>query len=158
MFSTEIIVPTVIVVASVGGYFIYRRYQSMWEPPKGPLVVPVRVITLEQLREFDGSNGKDCYVAVKGVVFDVTRNLASYGPGAGYSNLAAKDASFVMRTQNPIPPNHVVKLAEVLKWSPGPCRHFQPCQDLILRKGPLAYYNEAFWRLWEVLMENWISL
>lgn len=33
------------------------------------------------------------FVAIKGIIFDVTRNSASYGPGQGYSVFVAKDAS-----------------------------------------------------------------
>lgn len=33
------------------------------------------------------------YVAVKGTVFDVTRNKEKYGPGESYSVFLAKDAS-----------------------------------------------------------------
>ena len=32
-------------------------------------------------------------MAIKGVIFDVTRNTASYGPGKGYNVFVGKDAS-----------------------------------------------------------------
>ncbi len=47
--------------------------------------------TLQELREFDGTNGKPVYIALKGQVFDVS--AGPYGPGGGYSFLAGKDAS-----------------------------------------------------------------
>ncbi|KAK2034634.1 cytochrome b5-like Heme/Steroid binding domain-containing protein [Colletotrichum caudatum] len=50
-------------------------------------------ITLEELAKADGSdpNGKT-YVAIKGIVYDVTGNKA-YQPGGSYNVFAGKDAS-----------------------------------------------------------------
>ncbi|PSS06864.1 hypothetical protein PHLCEN_2v3522 [Hermanssonia centrifuga] len=50
--------------------------------------------TVEQLKEFDGSNAeKPVYVAIKGTVFDVTRKRETYGQGGSYNIFAGKDAS-----------------------------------------------------------------
>lgn len=50
--------------------------------------------TAEQLKEFDGTDaGKPVYVAIKGIVFDVTSNRQQYTPPQGYSVFAGKDAS-----------------------------------------------------------------
>lgn len=65
------------------------------EPPK-PLGKPgTRAFTLEELAEYDGAGDRDCYLSVKGVVYDVTAAKEMYGPGGGYSIFAAKDASVV---------------------------------------------------------------
>ena len=40
-----------------------------------------------------GIKNEKIYVAVKGTVFDVTRNQESYGPDKGYHVFAGKDAS-----------------------------------------------------------------
>jgi predicted heme/steroid binding protein len=40
-----------------------------------------------------GVQNPKVYVAIKGVIFDVTRNSASYGPGKGYNVFVGKDAS-----------------------------------------------------------------
>ncbi|QSL65513.1 hypothetical protein MERGE_002826 [Pneumocystis wakefieldiae] len=51
-------------------------------------------ISLAYLSQCDGSNEDfPIYVAIKGTVFDVTSNKASYGPGGGYHVFAEKDAS-----------------------------------------------------------------
>lgn len=74
-----------------------------------PLSTPY---TVEQLAVFDGMpryyhdlnitfanilllgvQNPRIFVAIKGTIFDVTRNAASYGPGKGYSVFVAKDAS-----------------------------------------------------------------
>ncbi|CAG8532569.1 7032_t:CDS:2 [Acaulospora colombiana] len=50
--------------------------------------------TLEELSKFTGSNEKEpIYVAVKGIVFDVSENRQSYGPGGNYHIYAGKDVS-----------------------------------------------------------------
>ncbi|RPB27911.1 putative progesterone binding protein [Terfezia boudieri ATCC MYA-4762] len=51
-------------------------------------------ITVEELAKADGSNPTTpIYIAIKGTVFDVSRNRASYGPGGAYHVFAGKDAS-----------------------------------------------------------------
>ncbi|KAI8914935.1 hypothetical protein PhCBS80983_g05158 [Powellomyces hirtus] len=52
------------------------------------------VFTPASLAEFDGKDDKkSVYVAIKGTVFDVTKNRSSYCPGASYHMFAGKDAS-----------------------------------------------------------------
>ncbi|KAI0911317.1 cytochrome b5-like heme/steroid binding domain-containing protein [Ustulina deusta] len=50
-------------------------------------------ITLEELAQADGSEGRKAYVAIKGKVYDVTGNKAYEQPGGSYSIFAGKDAS-----------------------------------------------------------------
>ncbi|KAI9282202.1 cytochrome b5-like heme/steroid binding domain-containing protein [Sporodiniella umbellata] len=58
------------------------------EPPK------TTPITVSELRKYDGSDPSlPIYVGIKGDVFDVSKNTASYGPGAGYNVFAGKDSS-----------------------------------------------------------------
>ncbi|KAL2758642.1 hypothetical protein ACRALDRAFT_1075146 [Sodiomyces alcalophilus JCM 7366] len=49
-------------------------------------------ITKEELAAADGTNGGKSYVAIKGIVYDVTGNQA-YQPGGSYHVFAGKDAS-----------------------------------------------------------------
>ncbi|KAH8118964.1 progesterone binding protein [Phellopilus nigrolimitatus] len=50
--------------------------------------------TLEELKEFDGSDAKKpIYVAIKGDIFDVTKKGDMYGPGKSYNIFAGKDGS-----------------------------------------------------------------
>lgn len=58
-----------------------------------------RIFTKEELAEHDGSKGEEgmIYVAIKGIVFDVTAKKAMYGPSGGYHCFAGKDASKVTR-------------------------------------------------------------
>ncbi|KAG2205788.1 hypothetical protein INT47_003971 [Mucor saturninus] len=51
-------------------------------------------ITVSELAKFNGSDPSlPIYVAIKGDVFDVSKNTSSYGPGAGYSVFTGKDSS-----------------------------------------------------------------
>ena len=56
----------------------------------GTLIIP-RDFTSEELRYFDGRNGKPVYVAAKGVVYDVDPDF--YGPDGPYGVMAGRDAS-----------------------------------------------------------------
>lgn len=46
-----------------------------------------------ELAQYDGTEGKPIYVAIKGVVYDVSAKKEMYGKGSGYNVFAGKDAS-----------------------------------------------------------------
>ncbi|KAM9786367.1 neudesin [Syngnathus typhle] len=55
---------------------------------------PVRLFTEEELRRYDGNReGEPIYMAIKGVVFDVTKGKEFYGKNAPYNALAGKDST-----------------------------------------------------------------
>lgn len=55
---------------------------------------PVRLFTEEELKRYDGSeDGQPIYMAIKGVVFDVTTGKEFYGKGAPYNALVGKDST-----------------------------------------------------------------
>ncbi|XP_017268613.1 neudesin [Kryptolebias marmoratus] len=55
---------------------------------------PVRLFTEEELRRYDGTEeGQPIYMAVKGVVFDVTKGKEFYGKNAPYNALVGKDST-----------------------------------------------------------------
>lgn len=49
-----------------------------------------RVFTIEELQQFDGANGAPAYVAINGVVYDVSLE-ATWGGGTHFSLYAGKD-------------------------------------------------------------------
>ena len=66
---------------------------------KEPAEVELRDFTVEELKEFDGAGGKPIYVALDGVVFDVSSHESGrrmYGAGSGYSMFAGIDASVAL--------------------------------------------------------------
>ncbi|XP_054653305.1 neudesin [Dunckerocampus dactyliophorus] len=59
-----------------------------------PATKPVRLFTEEELKRYDGSQeAEPIYMAVKGVVFDVTRGKEFYGKNAAYNALVGKDST-----------------------------------------------------------------
>ncbi|KAF1326729.1 Heme/steroid binding domain-containing protein, partial [Globisporangium splendens] len=52
-----------------------------------------RNFTLEELKEFNGENGKPIYIGVLDEVYDVSSKRDFYGPGEGYHLFAGRDAS-----------------------------------------------------------------
>ncbi|KPP79375.1 neudesin-like, partial [Scleropages formosus] len=59
-----------------------------------PASKPVRLFTEEDLKNYNGHDeGKPVYMAVKGVVFDVSKGKEFYGKGAPYNALAGKDCT-----------------------------------------------------------------
>lgn len=66
--------------------------------PPNPRDPTALYLTLDELSEHTGANGDTILLAVHGRIFDVTSGRSFYGPGAGYSNLAGKDASRAFAT------------------------------------------------------------
>ncbi|KAM4542489.1 neudesin [Odontesthes bonariensis] len=59
-----------------------------------PATEPVRLFTEEELKRYGGrEEGLPIYMAVKGVVFDVTRGREFYGKDAPYNALVGKDST-----------------------------------------------------------------
>ncbi|XP_034715080.1 neudesin isoform X2 [Etheostoma cragini] len=58
-----------------------------------PSTKPVRLFTEEELTRYDGSEGQPIYMAIKGVVFDVTKGKEFYGKDAPYNALVGKDST-----------------------------------------------------------------
>lgn len=46
-----------------------------------------------ELAKSDGIRSDKIYVAIRGMIFDVTDNAANYGPGKSYHSLVGKDCS-----------------------------------------------------------------
>ncbi|CUS08667.1 unnamed protein product [Tuber aestivum] len=67
-------------------------------------------ISVEKLGEADGSaEGRPVYVAIKGIVFDVSNNRSSYGPGGSYHVFAGKDASRALAKSSVKPEDAIAK-------------------------------------------------
>lgn len=58
--------------------------------------IVLRDFTLEQLREFNGVNGKPIYIAIKGEVYDASKGTQYYGEDAPYHCFAGRDATRAM--------------------------------------------------------------
>uniref|UniRef100_A0A3Q1EJ27 Neudesin neurotrophic factor n=1 Tax=Acanthochromis polyacanthus TaxID=80966 RepID=A0A3Q1EJ27_9TELE len=59
-----------------------------------PATKPVRLFTEEELKRYDGSQEEQpIYLAIKGVVFDVTTGKEFYGRDAPYNALVGKDST-----------------------------------------------------------------
>eukprot|EP00842_Homolaphlyctis_polyrhiza_P003451 jgi/Hompol1/4106/HPOL_001727-RA len=53
-----------------------------------------RVFSVSELAQYDGSDpSKPIYIALEGIVYDVTEGRNYYGPGGGYEFFAGKDAT-----------------------------------------------------------------
>jgi predicted heme/steroid binding protein len=58
------------------------------EKPKAP----ARFYTLDELRAFNGEDDTPIYIAIQGVIYDVSAKKDFYGPGAGYHLFAGREA------------------------------------------------------------------
>ncbi|KAK0741074.1 cytochrome b5-like heme/steroid binding domain-containing protein [Schizothecium vesticola] len=67
---------------------------AKFEPKTAVQLAPPKddIISIEELSKANGEPGNKCYVAIKGIVYDVTGNKA-YQPGGSYHVFAGKDAS-----------------------------------------------------------------
>jgi membrane-associated progesterone receptor component len=73
--------------------YLLMRPRSLPAMPKPPPPTVFKTFTPPTLVEFDGTNGKPIYFAVRGQVFDVSAGRQFYGPGGPYANFAGRDAS-----------------------------------------------------------------
>ncbi|CAK4629922.1 hypothetical protein LEN26_020232 [Aphanomyces euteiches] len=96
--SSEVLLGVGMAIAAV---FMIQSF--LW-PPQAPKRVPPsskqeeepikqRYFTLEELRVFNGENDKPIYIAIKGIVYDVSRKRDFYGPGEGYHLFAGREAA-----------------------------------------------------------------
>lgn len=76
-------------VKSLEGWF--KRLTSKY-PVVGELVPPL-LLTLDELRDFDGARQKRILLSLSGRVIDVTEGSASYGPGGSYNSFAGRDVT-----------------------------------------------------------------
>ncbi|KAG0377685.1 hypothetical protein BGX24_005624 [Mortierella sp. AD032] len=84
--------------------------------PTTPLPPPnlEHIFTKEELAEHDGSKEDGLiYVAIKGIVFDVTAKKAMYGPSGGYHCFAGKDASKALGKSSLKPEDCVADYSEL---------------------------------------------
>ncbi|KAF9905126.1 hypothetical protein EC991_002012 [Linnemannia zychae] len=84
--------------------------------PTTPLPPPnlERIFSKEELAQHDGSNEEgSIYVAIKGIVFDVTAKKAMYGPSGGYHCFAGKDASKALGKSSLKPEDCVADYSEL---------------------------------------------
>ena len=51
-----------------------------------------KIFTLDELKNYDGKEGRKAYIAVDGVVYDVT-NVAAWQGGTHHGNNAGNDVS-----------------------------------------------------------------
>ncbi|XP_060040111.1 neudesin [Erinaceus europaeus] len=80
-----------LVVALISGLPAVGAGQTLRPAERGP---PVRLFTEEELARYAGvEEDQPIYMAVKGVVFDVTSGKEFYGPGAPYNTLTGKDST-----------------------------------------------------------------
>lgn len=65
----------------------FQKYNASVDRTKLPL------FTRAQLQQYNGVDKPELYVAIRGMIYDVTHNLKSYGPGKAYNRLVGRDAS-----------------------------------------------------------------
>ncbi len=63
-------------------------------------VSEVKYFTLDELKEFDGKDGKPAYVAVNGIVYDVT-DVKAWAGGTHNSNQAGNDLTDAILNKSP---------------------------------------------------------
>lgn len=67
----------------------------------------------DTLRKYDGRSDPKVFIAIQGVVFDVTAGKGFYGPGGPYENFAGRDASRGLAL-NSFDPSVLTPIAEPL--------------------------------------------
>lgn len=89
---------------ALGAWIIYLVWYNFLEsePEHPPTEVPakepiiLRDFTIDQLRDYDGTNGKPIYIGLDGDVYDVSGAPEYYGVGAAYHCFAGRNATRAM--------------------------------------------------------------
>ena len=109
------IIPGILLAGAGAAVYAYSRptrsRATMMSAPAAKLAAPnLAPMSTDALRQFDGSDGRPIYVAIKGQIYDVSAKKEMYGKGAGYNVFAGKDASRGLGKLLIIPadPRHVV--------------------------------------------------
>jgi predicted heme/steroid binding protein len=89
-----------VLLAGCGGNSSQEAAPSAGSGQSGQAETPAKVFTAQELSQYDGSDGHPAYVAVDGVVYDVTGS--SLWPQGSHSScpgsVAGRDLSEVMKT------------------------------------------------------------
>jgi len=94
--TKKLIVGILLLVIAVSALVIWRidSVTSASKQVTDQTEVPNRYITVSELSTYDGSDpAKPIYLAMNGLVYDVTTGRKFYEPGGSYHWLAGKDSS-----------------------------------------------------------------
>lgn len=73
-------------------------------------VLTLPMFSRGQLSQYNGVDKPELYVAIRGMIYDVTHNQKSYGPGKAYNRLVGRDASRQLGTNKlQLGPNEILK-------------------------------------------------
>lgn len=73
---------------------------SSTEEPAAPEAAAEKIFTLDELEEYDGKDGAKAYIAVEGVVYDVT-DVEPWAGGEHNGYEAGKDLTEEIKTESP---------------------------------------------------------
>ena len=96
VFGTYVVVYTFLFV-SFSDYSFWRVFNETENKVEEPPVdVTFRNISPRELKNFNGSEGNSIYIAIKGVIYDVSCASELYGPDGTYSCYAGREAGKAM--------------------------------------------------------------
>lgn len=92
----RVIIALVVILSVAIGLYAYSRTSHT---TTRSTQVPDRVLTIEQLKAFDGTDPSlPIYVGLDGLVFDVTAGKEFYVPGGSYHFIAGRNATQALHT------------------------------------------------------------
>jgi len=102
-FGKRIIISLVLIIitAFIFIWFVNSYINSRFKPDSSTQSQKTKEITktftLEELKKYDGTNPNlPIYLALDGLVYDVTAGKKFYAPGGAYHSLAGKDSSALL--------------------------------------------------------------
>lgn len=73
-------------------------------------ILTLPLFSRSELALYNGVDKPELYVAIRGLIYDVTNNQKNYGPGKAYNRLVGRDASRQLGTNKlQLGPNEVLK-------------------------------------------------
>ncbi|KAL0074753.1 cytochrome b5-like heme/steroid binding domain-containing protein [Phycomyces blakesleeanus] len=100
-------------------------------------------ITVSELAKCNGTDpSKPIYVAIKGDVFDVSKNTDAYGPEGGYKIFTGKDASKALALSSLKPEDCIPDISELTE------------KDLVVLEQWHAFFSKRYDIVGKVVPDN----
>jgi predicted heme/steroid binding protein len=88
----------VLMVIDLAALILSHSIKTVSRPGGEVAGVSTQIFTVAELKQYDGSDPNlPIYLAIDGVVYDVTNGRNLYGKNGAYHSLAGRDSSTIMR-------------------------------------------------------------
>lgn len=98
IFAAGLAILFILIFLILVNFYLNLRYQSQKSQTDQKNTEITRTLTVDELKEYDGTDVTlPIYLALDGLVYDVSAGQEFYAPGGAYHYLAGKDSTVLLR-------------------------------------------------------------